>query len=53
MQYLGMLIALIIAFYTFVFSLEMLRQKNQVGFWGAAVLALVAVILPFYVLFLR
>jgi hypothetical protein len=47
-----MLIALTIAFYTFLFGLE-LRRKNPAGFWGVAVLALTAVALPFYELFLR
>jgi hypothetical protein len=53
MQYLGMLTALIIAFYTFLFGLEIQRQKNHFGFWAVVVLAFMAVALPFYVLFLR
>lgn len=53
MQYLGMLIALIIAFYTFLFGLETWREKNYIGFWGIAVLAAATVAMPFYTLFLR
>jgi hypothetical protein len=53
MQYLGMLIALIIAFYAFLFGLETWREKNYIGFWGIAVLAAATVAMPFYTLFLR
>jgi high-affinity Fe2+/Pb2+ permease len=53
MQYFGMLIAFTIAFYTFLFGLEIRRHENVTGFWALAVLALVTVAMPFYVLFLR
>ena len=53
MQYLGMLVVLTIAFYTFLFGLEIWHQKNYGGFFAVAALAVVVVILPFYILFLR
>lgn len=53
MGYLGMLLVLAIALYTFLFGLEIRQQKNQIGFLGVAILAITAVILPLYVLFFR
>ena len=53
MQYLGMLIAVIIAFYTFVFGLENWKEKNHLGFFALVALAIITVVLPLYVLFLR
>jgi hypothetical protein len=53
MQYLGMLVALIIAFYTLVFGLETWKEKNQIGFFALAALSITVVALPLYVLFFR
>jgi hypothetical protein len=53
MQYLGMLIILVIAFYTFMYGLETWKAKNYIGFFALTALAIVVVALPVYVLFLR
>lgn len=51
--YLAMLLVLIVAFYTVLFGLENWKEKNYRGFAGLIFLALVTIILPFYMLFLR
>jgi len=53
MKYLGILLVIAIAFYTFIFGLEIRQRKNQIGFLGVAVLAITVVILPLCVLFFR
>lgn len=51
LNYLAMLIVIGVAFYTTLFGIENLKNKNTLGFWGIMVLALVIVVLPFYMLF--
>lgn len=51
-KYLAMLVVLVIAFYTVLFGLENLKEKNVVGFIAISFLALVIIAIPFYMLFL-
>ena len=46
-------IPLLIAFYTVIFGLENRRAKNRVGFFALLGLAIVILVLPYYLLFIR
>ncbi|MGE5582750.1 MAG: hypothetical protein ACM3X9_09455 [Bacillota bacterium] len=53
MPYVAFLVVLVIAFYTVVFALEILKTKNYSGFLAIIFLTLAIIALPFYYLFLR
>lgn len=53
MRYLAMLIVSTIAFYTFLYGLEIKLQKNTPGFLAVSVLAATVIGLPLYLLFFR
>ncbi len=52
LNYLAFGISLIIAFYTILFAIENLREKNVAGFWAILILALAITVIPFYMLFI-
>jgi hypothetical protein len=52
-SYLAMAVALIIAFYTVVFGVDILKTKNYGGFIAVVFLAATIVGLPVYMLFFR
>jgi hypothetical protein len=53
MSYLAFCVVLVISFYTVLFALEELKEKNYHGFFAIIFLVLTIICLPFYFLFLR
>lgn len=53
MRYLGMLFVSIIAFYTFLYGLEIKKQQNIPGFLAVAALAVAVIVFPLILLFFR
>ncbi len=53
MSYIAFFAVLIVAFYTILYSLEILKEKNYSGFIAIIFLAIITVTLPFYFLFLK
>jgi hypothetical protein len=53
MLYLAFGIVLIISFYTILFAIEELKEKNYHGFYAIIFLVLAIISLPFYFLFLK
>jgi hypothetical protein len=51
MAIIALIVTLIVAFYTVLYGLEILREKNIVGAVAVMVLALATVALPVYMLY--
>jgi hypothetical protein len=53
LSYLAIAVALLIAFYTVLFGLDILKDQNYGGFIAVVILAATIVGLPVYLLFFR